>query len=105
MRLVDRNIKLVASGSSNYGADWIAWNRTVLQTLRNQADYIALHTYINNRDNDLERFLGWSQTIDHYIEVTAGLIRQAQSGQANPRRLHRLRRVERMVSHRQSREA
>src|SRR3989441_6176546 len=88
MRLVDRDMKLVACGSSNYGADWIAWNRTVLSTLRNQADYIALHTYINNRDNDLERFLGWSQTIDHYIEVTAALIRQAQSGQANPRPIY-----------------
>ena len=88
MRLVDRDIKLVGSGSSNYGADWIAWNRTVLNTLRNQIDYIAIHTYINNRDNDLERFLGWSQTIDHYIETTAALIRQAQSGQANPRPLY-----------------
>ncbi|HKE56560.1 MAG TPA: alpha-L-arabinofuranosidase C-terminal domain-containing protein [Pyrinomonadaceae bacterium] len=88
MRLVDRSIKLVASGSSNYGADWIAWNRIVLQTLRNQVDYIAIHTYINNRDNDLERFLAWSQTIDNYIEVTAALIRQAQSGQANPRPIY-----------------
>jgi alpha-N-arabinofuranosidase len=88
MRLVDRDIKLIASGSSNYGADWIAWNRTVLNVLRNQADYIAIHTYINNRDNDLERFLGWSQIIDNYIEVTAGLIRQAQSGQPNPRPLY-----------------
>jgi alpha-N-arabinofuranosidase len=88
MRSVDRDIKLIASGSSNYGADWIGWNRTVLSTLRNQADYIALHTYINNRDNDLEKFLGWSQTIDHYIEITEGLIKQAQSGQANPRPIY-----------------
>ena len=87
MRQVDRDIKLVASGSSNYGADWIAWNRTVLQTLRNQTDYIALHTYINNRDNDLERFLAWSQTIDYYIDVTAGLIRQVQTG-PNPRPIY-----------------
>ena len=87
MRLVDRDIKLVASGSSNYGADWIAWNRTVLNVLRNQVDYIAIHTYINNRDNDFERFLAWSQTIDRYIEVTAGLIRQAQSG-PNPRPIY-----------------
>ena len=87
MRLVDRDIKLVACGSSNYGADWIAWNRTVLQTLRNQADYIAIHTYINNRENDLERFLGWSQTIDHYIDVTASLIRQVRSG-PNPRPIY-----------------
>ena len=85
MRLVDRDIKLVASGSSNYGADWIQWNRTVLNTLRNNIDYIAIHTYINNRENDLERFLAWSQTIDNYIEVTAALIKQAQSGQPNPR--------------------
>ena len=85
MRLVDRNIKLVASGSSNYGADWIAWNRTVTSVLRNTADYIAIHTYINNRDNDFEKFMAWSQTIDNYIEVTASLIRQAQSGQPNPR--------------------
>ncbi len=88
MRLVDRDIKLVASGSSNYGADWIAWNRTVLNTLRNTADYIAIHTYINNRDNDFERYLAWSQTIDHYIETTANLIRMAQAGQPNPRPLY-----------------
>ncbi|HSL23948.1 MAG TPA: alpha-L-arabinofuranosidase C-terminal domain-containing protein [Vicinamibacterales bacterium] len=85
MRAVDPGIKLVASGSSNYGADWIGWNRTVLYTLRNVADYIAIHTYINNRDNDFERYMAWSQTIEHYIEVTAGLIKQAQSGQREPR--------------------
>src|SRR5499427_2654003 len=87
MRQVDRDIKLVASGSSNYGADWITWNRTVLQTLRNQTDYIALHTYINNSANDLEGFLAWSQTIDRYIEVTEGLIRQVRTGQ-NPRPIY-----------------
>ena len=52
MRLVDSSIKLIASGSSNYGADWLGWNRTVLTALRKQIDYIALHTYIGNRDND-----------------------------------------------------
>jgi len=83
MRAVDPTIKLVASGSSNYGADWIAWNRTVLQTLRNTADYIAIHTYINNNPppGDLERYLGqWQLTVDRYIETTAGLIKQVQTG-------------------------
>jgi alpha-N-arabinofuranosidase len=88
MRAVDRDIKLVASGSSNYGADWIGWNRTVLNTLRNTIDYIAIHTYSANRENDFERFMGWSQTIDHYIEVTAGLIEQARSGRPNARPIH-----------------
>ncbi|MFN0120675.1 MAG: alpha-L-arabinofuranosidase C-terminal domain-containing protein, partial [Blastocatellia bacterium] len=70
------------------GADWIHWNRTVLNTLRNQADYIAIHSYINNRDNDFEKFMAWSQTIDNYIDVTASLIRQAQNGQPNPRPIY-----------------
>ncbi len=87
MKAVDPKIKLVASGSSNYGAnaDWIGWNRTVLTTLRNQVDYISLHTYIGNQDNNLEKFLGRSQQIEQYIDVTAGLIKQAQSGQPAPR--------------------
>jgi len=88
MRAVDPSIKLVASGSSNYGADWIEWNRTVLSTLRNTVDYIALHTYISNRDNDLEKFLAWSQTIDYYIEVTEGLIRQVRSRRADARPIY-----------------
>jgi alpha-N-arabinofuranosidase len=86
MRAVDPDLKLVASGSSNYGADWIGWNRTVLSVLRNTVDYIALHTYISNRDDDFERYLGrWSRTVDHYIDVTSSVIRQAQSGQQIPR--------------------
>src|SRR5579864_9353746 len=74
MRLVDSSIKLIASGSSNYGADWQGWNRTVITALRGQADYVSLHTYINNRDNDFEKFMGWSQTIERYIDTAAASI-------------------------------
>lgn len=80
MRLVDSSIKLIASGSSNYGADWLGWNRTVVTALHNQIDYISLHTYINNRDNDLEKFLGSSQNIDRYIETTAASIKALPPG-------------------------
>ncbi|HEV2446652.1 MAG TPA: alpha-L-arabinofuranosidase C-terminal domain-containing protein, partial [Candidatus Sulfopaludibacter sp.] len=78
MRGVDNSIKLVASGSSNYGVgvDWQGWNRTVINGLRNEIDYIALHTYIGNRTNDLEQFLGSSSaTIERYIESTAASIK------------------------------
>jgi alpha-L-arabinofuranosidase len=90
MRWIDPSIKLIASGSSNFGpnADWINWNRTVLASLRGTVDYIALHTYIGNRENDLEKFLAASQDVDQRIEVTEGLIRAAQSGQESPRPLY-----------------
>jgi alpha-L-arabinofuranosidase len=84
MRLVDNSIALVASGSSNYGGDWQGWNRTVINALRGQADYIALHTYIQNRDDDFEKFMGWSQTIDRYIETTAASIKAAEQPGARP---------------------
>jgi len=88
MRAVDPSIKLVASGSSNYGADWIGWNRTVLQQLRNLVDYIAIHTYINNRANNLEQFLGQSHlNVERYIGVTESLIREVRTG-ANARPIY-----------------
>jgi alpha-N-arabinofuranosidase len=84
MRLVDPSIQLIASGSSNYGADWQGWNRTVITALRGQADYISLHTYINNRDNDFEKFMGASQTLDRHIETTADAIKAAARVAAQP---------------------
>jgi alpha-N-arabinofuranosidase len=90
MRWVDPSIKLIASGSSNFrqGADWIGWNRTVLNQLNGYVDYISLHTYIGNRDNDFEKFLAASQDLDHRLEVVDGLIKAAQSGDRNAKPIH-----------------
>lgn len=87
MRRVDASIKLIASGSSNFGrgADWVGWNRTVLDYLKNDIDFISLHTYIGNQANDMERFLSSGEDVDQRIEVVEGLIRAAQASQQNPR--------------------
>jgi alpha-N-arabinofuranosidase len=90
MRRVDNSILLIASGSSNFRPDsnWIGWNRTLLEGLRDNIDYISLHTYIGNRENDFERFLAASQDIDHRIEVVKGLILAAQSGRPATRPIY-----------------
>lgn len=90
MRRADDSIKLIASGSSNFrqGWDWIGWNRAVLDKLKNEIDYISLHTYIGNRDNNFESFLAASYDIDHRIEVVEGLIKAAQSGTPRPRPIY-----------------
>ena len=90
MRRVDDSIRLIASGSSNFGpnADWIQWNRVVLDKLKSEIDYISLHTYVGNRENNFENYLAQSQDLDHRIEVVAGLILAAQSGQRNPRPIY-----------------
>ena len=90
MRREDDSIILIASGSSNFGPriDWIGWNRTVLETLRDEIDFISLHTYIGNPENDLERFLSVSQDIDYRIEVVEGQIKAVRNNQSRPRPIH-----------------
>ncbi|RPI21052.1 MAG: DUF1080 domain-containing protein [Acidobacteria bacterium] len=90
MRRVDDSIKLIASGSSNFrgNADWIGWNRAVLEKLRGEIDYISLHTYIGNRENNFERFLAVSQDIDERIEIVEGMIRAVQSGRPDQRPIY-----------------
>jgi alpha-N-arabinofuranosidase len=85
MRRVDASIQLIASGSSNFGpgADWVGWNRTVLDRLKSEIDYISLHTYIANREQNLEKFLAVSRDIDDRIEVVKGQIQAVRVG--NPR--------------------
>ncbi|MBM3744964.1 MAG: alpha-N-arabinofuranosidase [Acidobacteria bacterium] len=88
MRRVDPSIKLIASGSSFFSGDWIGWNRVVLEKLREEIDYISLHTYIGNRDNNFERFLANGQLVDNYIEVLKGQILATQSAMRNPRPIY-----------------
>lgn len=87
MRRVDPSIKLIASGSSNFrpGWDWIGWNRKVLEGLGSEIDYISLHTYIGNRQNNFEQFLAASQDIDSRIAVVEGQIKAVQGMMQNPR--------------------
>ena len=87
MRRADSSIRLIASGSSNFGrgADWIGWNRKVLEVLRNDIDYISLHTYIGNSDNNFEKFLAAGGDIDQRIQIVEGLIRAVQAAEPNPR--------------------
>jgi alpha-N-arabinofuranosidase len=90
MRRADESIQLIASGSSNFGADsdWVGWNRTVLDRLKTEIDYISLHTYIGNRDNNFEKFLAVSRDIEDRIAVVEGQIRAARVGNANARPIH-----------------
>jgi alpha-N-arabinofuranosidase len=90
MKWTDPNIKLIAAGSSNFGpgVDWTAWNRTVLEYLRNHADYLSLHTYVGNQNNDYYDFLTSSIVLAERIKTAEGIIRQALSGAQGNRRIY-----------------
>lgn len=90
MKLTDPSIKLVAAGSSNFGpgSDWTGWNRTVLEYLKRHADYLSLHMYVGNRDNDFGEFMAISLSLDERIRTAEGIIRAALSGEPRDRRIY-----------------
>ncbi len=82
MKLTDPKIQLIAAGSSNFGAgaDWTGWNRTILEYLKNHADYLSLHTYVGNPQNDYGDFLASSLELSSRIKTAEGIIDAALSG-------------------------
>ena len=101
MKWTDPNIKLIAAGSSNYnnGIDWIGWNRTVLDFLKTHADYLSLHMYVGNTANDFGDFLAvLSDTPGPHQDDGGRDQCGALRPDATPKDLHRLGRMERLVS-------
>jgi alpha-N-arabinofuranosidase len=82
MKGVDKSIRLIASGSSNYGGDWIKWNQTVLEYLKDQVDYISLHNYTGNRSNSYYEFMASTGFAEKAIKITEGII-QAELSKNN----------------------
>ena len=85
MKWIDRDIKLVVAGSSDYNGNWIDWNRTVLEYLKNHADYIALHNYVENRSNDYYKFMATTRFAEKAIRITEGLDRRGDDQRPNAR--------------------
>lgn len=70
LRQIDPGIELVACGSSNTGmASYPQWEATVLEEAYDSVDYISLHTYYGNPENDTPNFLARSDDMDHFIKT------------------------------------
>jgi len=74
MKWTDPSIELVACGSSFSGMPTFgSWENTVLDHLYDHVEYISLHTYFANRENDVPNFLGRSLDMDRFIKTVAGI--------------------------------
>jgi alpha-N-arabinofuranosidase len=69
MKWVDPSIELVACGSSNSAMPTFAqWEDTVLDHTYDHVEYISLHTYYGNPENDLGGYLARSLDMDAFID-------------------------------------
>lgn len=79
MRLIDSEIELVACGSSNSSMPTFgSWESTVLEMTYDTVDYISLHAYYEEHDDDPLTFLASAVNMDAFIEdvvATADAVR------------------------------
>ena len=72
MKLTDPTIKLVACGSSAPDMPTFGeWERTVLRECYDHVDYLSMHSYYGNPDNDTADFLASSMDMEQFIIDTA----------------------------------
>jgi len=68
MKMLDPTIETVACGSSNLEMPTFgSWEETVLEHCYDQVDYLSLHQYYGNRDNDTADFLACNVGMDKFI--------------------------------------
>ena len=72
MKLIDPGIELTACGSSAMTMPTFGnWERTVLRHVYEYVDYISLHAYFDNKENDIAQYLAKSMELDRYIKEVA----------------------------------
>lgn len=88
---VDKNVKLIASGASNYKPDngWIDWNDYVLTHMVGSIDYLSVHRYATEAlsgDRSFSGMMCLGLDVDQKIDIIKALIQKAmmKSGTARP---------------------
>lgn len=72
MKWTDSSIELVACGSSNINMPTFGeWERTVLRECYDHVDYISLHNYYGNPNNDTAAYLASAVDMDSFIKQVA----------------------------------
>ena len=80
MKDTDPSIETIACGSSTMSSPtYMEWDRTVLEYLGPYADYVSLHRYIDNPNNDTSDFLAATNSIDQRIEHMDAVCRIVQA--------------------------
>jgi alpha-N-arabinofuranosidase len=75
LKMFDPSLQLVACGSSSSRIPTFPqWEATVLDHCYETVDFISLHSYFKNPDNDLPTFLGSSVEMDAFIRTVIATV-------------------------------
>lgn len=74
MKWVDPSIELVACGSAHmFMPTFGEWERTVLRECYDHIDYISLHNYYGNPDDNTPKYLAQAVNMDKFIKIVEGI--------------------------------
>ncbi len=80
MRWQDPTLKLILCGSSNTDMPtYPEWDRVVLETCWDQVDYLAMHYYAVNYDNDTPSYLALAAQFESHVDTLAGILRYVKA--------------------------
>lgn len=80
MRWQDPTVKLIACGSSNTTmATYPEWDRVTLESCWEQIDYLAMHYYATNHENDTASYLALAAQFESHVDTLAGLLRYVKA--------------------------
>ena len=89
MKWVDPSIELVACGSSNIAMPTFGeWEATILDHTYEHAEYVSLHTYYGNRDNDTPNFLARTLGMDEFINSVIAICDYIKAKKRSKKTLH-----------------
>ena len=89
MKDVDKSVELVACGSCAVRMPtYMEWDRQVLEYIGDLADYVSLHRYVGNRDDDTPDFLAVTSSIDRQIEEMDAVCRFVQAKRRSKKRAY-----------------
>lgn len=74
MKIIDPNIEFVSCGSSNSKmVTFPEWEAVTLEETYENVDYVSMHQYYGNADNDSSDYLASSLEMDHFIKTVVSV--------------------------------
>jgi alpha-N-arabinofuranosidase len=75
MKWVDPTIKLIASAVSLWDKDFVERAQLMIEQAGNHIDYMGLHWYIGNPDDQFETYMAQVEMLDERLSAYEGLVR------------------------------
>ena len=89
MKMMDPAIETVACGSSGLMMDTFgSWEETVLDICYEETDYLSLHQYYGNRDDDTPDFLASNVGMDEFISSVVSICDCVKAKKRSKKKIH-----------------